>query len=248
MSPRRTPGIAAPDAVGGAALLIGWRRGRLVLADARDRQRGAAVTRRRPWRRGNLTLTVTANGTLQPTRSIAIGSELSGTVLKVNVDVNDRIKKGQVLVELDTSKLHDQILRSRASLPPQRQGRADRRHGEGSQGHPRPVRRGGAPVRRQGAVQDRTRQRARHARARAGRRNQRARQRHRRAGRAVHRRDQPVESVDPRAVGRRDADAQRRSRQRGRRVAAGGDAVHRRRRPEQAAPAGLRRRGRRRRR
>ncbi len=66
--------------------------------------------------RGNLTLTVTANGTLQPTRSISIGSELSGTVLKVNVDVNDRVKKGQVLVELDTAKLRDQILRSRASL------------------------------------------------------------------------------------------------------------------------------------
>ncbi len=66
--------------------------------------------------RGNLTLTVTANGTLQPTRSISIGSELSGTVLKVNVDVNDQVKKGQVLVELDTAKLRDQILRSRAAL------------------------------------------------------------------------------------------------------------------------------------
>lgn len=66
--------------------------------------------------RGNLTLTVTANGTLQPTRSINIGSELSGTVLKVNVDVNDRLDKGQVLVELDPSKLRDQILRSRASV------------------------------------------------------------------------------------------------------------------------------------
>jgi putative ABC transport system ATP-binding protein len=66
--------------------------------------------------RGNLTLTVTANGTLQPTRSTSIGSELSGTVLKVNVDVNDRIRKGQVLVELDTAKLRDQILRSRAVL------------------------------------------------------------------------------------------------------------------------------------
>jgi len=66
--------------------------------------------------RGNLTLTVTANGTLQPTRAINIGSELSGTVLKVNVDVNDRIKKGQVLVELDTAKLRDQILRSQAAL------------------------------------------------------------------------------------------------------------------------------------
>lgn len=66
--------------------------------------------------RGNLTLSVTANGTLQPTRAINIGSELSGTVLKVNVDVNDKIRKGQVLVELDTAKLRDQILRSRASL------------------------------------------------------------------------------------------------------------------------------------
>lgn len=66
--------------------------------------------------RGNLTLTVTANGTIQPTRSINIGSELSGTVLKVNVDVNDVIKKGQVLVELDTAKLRDQLLRSKASL------------------------------------------------------------------------------------------------------------------------------------
>ena len=66
--------------------------------------------------RGNLTLTVTANGTLQPTRSINIGSELSGTVLKVKVDVNDQVEQGQVLVELDTAKLRDQILRSRATL------------------------------------------------------------------------------------------------------------------------------------
>jgi HlyD family secretion protein len=69
-----------------------------------------------PVARGNLTLTVTANGTLQPTRAISIGSELSGTVLKVNVDVNDKIKKGQVLVELDTAKLRDQIVRSRAAV------------------------------------------------------------------------------------------------------------------------------------
>jgi HlyD family secretion protein len=66
--------------------------------------------------RGDLTLTVTANGTVQPTRSINIGSELSGTVLKVNVDVNDSVKKGQVMVVLDTAKLRDQILRSQAAL------------------------------------------------------------------------------------------------------------------------------------
>ncbi|MDY0106649.1 MAG: biotin/lipoyl-binding protein, partial [Giesbergeria sp.] len=62
-------------------------------------------------RRGNLTLTVSANGTLQPTRSVNVGSELSGTVRSVLVDVNDRVKKGQVLVELDTAKLSSQVLR-----------------------------------------------------------------------------------------------------------------------------------------
>src|SRR5450631_2995103 len=66
--------------------------------------------------RGNLTLLVTANGTIQPTRSINIGSELSGTVLKVNVDVDDAIKKGQVLVVLDPSKFQDQVRRSQATL------------------------------------------------------------------------------------------------------------------------------------
>lgn len=66
--------------------------------------------------RGNLSLTVTANGTIQPTRAINIGSELSGTVLKVNVDVNDLITKGQVLVELDPAKLLGQVQRSKATL------------------------------------------------------------------------------------------------------------------------------------
>lgn len=69
-----------------------------------------------PASKGNLTLTVTANGTLQPTRSVNIGSELSGTVLRVLVDVNDRVKKGQILVELDTAKLNDQVLRAKAAL------------------------------------------------------------------------------------------------------------------------------------
>lgn len=67
-------------------------------------------------KKGDLTLSVSANGTLQPTRLVTIGSELSGTVRQVMVDVNEKVKKGQVLVELDTAKLDAQVLRSRASL------------------------------------------------------------------------------------------------------------------------------------
>ena len=67
-------------------------------------------------RKGQLTLTVSANGTLKPTRSVNVGSELSGTVQRVLVDVNDQVKVGQVMVELDTAKFNDQVQRSRASL------------------------------------------------------------------------------------------------------------------------------------
>jgi HlyD family secretion protein len=67
-------------------------------------------------RKGSLTLSVSANGTLQPTRSVNVGSELSGTVKRVLVDVNDRVTAGQVMVELDASKFSDQVTRSRASL------------------------------------------------------------------------------------------------------------------------------------
>ncbi|MCI1190256.1 efflux RND transporter periplasmic adaptor subunit [Calidifontimicrobium sp. SYSU G02091] len=69
-----------------------------------------------PVARGALTVTVTASGTLQPIRQVAIGSELSGTVARVHVDVNDRVKKGQVLVELDDARLRDQVAASRAAL------------------------------------------------------------------------------------------------------------------------------------
>ena len=67
-------------------------------------------------KRGNLSITVAANGTLQPTRTVNVGSELSGTVRSVLVDVNDVVKKGQVLVELDTDKLQAQLNRSKASV------------------------------------------------------------------------------------------------------------------------------------
>ena len=69
-----------------------------------------------PLQRGTLKVQVVANGTLAPTLAVNIGSELSGTVAKVLVDINDAVTKGQVLLELDTSKLRDQMARSRAAL------------------------------------------------------------------------------------------------------------------------------------
>ena len=66
--------------------------------------------------RGDLTVIVTATGTLQPTNTVEVGSELSGTVKTVEVDYNDRVKIGQVLARLDTAKLEAAITQYRAVL------------------------------------------------------------------------------------------------------------------------------------
>lgn len=48
-----------------------------------------------PLTKGNLTVEVSANGTINPIRTVSLGSELSGIVRKVNVDVNDQVKKAK---------------------------------------------------------------------------------------------------------------------------------------------------------
>jgi len=70
--------------------------------------------------RGNLTLTVTATGTLKPINQVDVGSELSGTIETVEVDYNDRVKRGQVLAMLNTDELKAQVLQSRSSLESER--------------------------------------------------------------------------------------------------------------------------------
>ena len=65
---------------------------------------------------GNLVVTASASGTLAPTKSIDVGSELSGTLASVLAQENDVVKKGQLLAELDTAKLKDAVDKSRAAL------------------------------------------------------------------------------------------------------------------------------------
>jgi HlyD family secretion protein len=66
--------------------------------------------------RGNLTVVVTATGSVQPTNKVDVSSELSGTVRKVLVDYNSAVVAGQVLAELDTDKLKATVDSSRAKL------------------------------------------------------------------------------------------------------------------------------------
>jgi HlyD family secretion protein len=66
--------------------------------------------------RMNLTVSVTATGTIQPTTQTDVSSEMSGVVRSVNVDNNSLIKKGDVLAELDSERYKAQLRSMEASV------------------------------------------------------------------------------------------------------------------------------------
>ena len=69
-----------------------------------------------PASRVDLTVIITATGSVQPTNQVDVSSELSGTIRSVFVDYNSPVKVGQVLAELDTDKLKATLNSSRARL------------------------------------------------------------------------------------------------------------------------------------
>jgi HlyD family secretion protein len=76
----------------------------------------SAAFRTAAVQRGDLAVTVTATGNLQPINQVDVGSELSGIIKTVRVDFNDRVKAGQELARLDTAKLDAQRKQLLAAL------------------------------------------------------------------------------------------------------------------------------------
>ena len=67
-------------------------------------------------RRGDVRVTVIATGTLQATTTVEVGAEVTGRVLKVNVEANDVVKKGQVLAVIDPEQLRAAVAQSAAQV------------------------------------------------------------------------------------------------------------------------------------
>jgi HlyD family secretion protein len=65
---------------------------------------------------GEIVQTVSANGTLNPVVLVNVGTQVSGTVTKLYVDFNDKVEKGQPLLELDRSLLAAQARQSSANI------------------------------------------------------------------------------------------------------------------------------------
>ncbi|KAB2864140.1 MAG: efflux RND transporter periplasmic adaptor subunit, partial [Bauldia sp.] len=78
---------------------------------------GSAVTyTTQAARLGDLTVTVTATGTVEPTNEVELSSELSGMIGSVEVDFNDRVTEGQALARLKTDQLQANVDLATATL------------------------------------------------------------------------------------------------------------------------------------
>ena len=85
-------GVALIGALAGGAY---WYAQRSAAQNPETRYKLATIEK------GDVTQTVSANGTLNPVVLISVGTQVSGTVRKLYVDFNDKVKAGQALLELD---------------------------------------------------------------------------------------------------------------------------------------------------
>ncbi len=66
--------------------------------------------------KGNLENTISSSGTLSPVTTVQVGTQVSGTIARIYVDFNDRVKKGQLLAVLDTVLLKAAVLDAQAGV------------------------------------------------------------------------------------------------------------------------------------
>ena len=99
--------VLAALAVGG---FFGWRawRGR---ADAEAlTYKTSAVTR------GDVTQSVTANGSLSPVRMVEVGSQISGVITSIKVDFNSQVKAGELVAQIDPATYERALGQAEAEL------------------------------------------------------------------------------------------------------------------------------------
>lgn len=56
-------------------------------------------------KRVTIQTTISSTGTISPMDTVSVGTQVSGDISKIYVDFNSKVKKGQVIAELDRSKL-----------------------------------------------------------------------------------------------------------------------------------------------
>ncbi|MBZ5689442.1 MAG: efflux RND transporter periplasmic adaptor subunit [Acidobacteriia bacterium] len=66
--------------------------------------------------RGDISQVVDATGTINAVTTVQVGSQVSGTVSRLYVDFNSRVKKGQVIAQIDPALFEGSLLQAKADL------------------------------------------------------------------------------------------------------------------------------------
>ncbi|MCX6238256.1 MAG: efflux RND transporter periplasmic adaptor subunit [Bacteroidia bacterium] len=66
--------------------------------------------------KGTISNTITATGTIEAIKTVAVGTQVSGVIEKIFVDFNSQVKKGQLLAQIDETPLLAQLQQSKASV------------------------------------------------------------------------------------------------------------------------------------
>lgn len=66
--------------------------------------------------RGKIEVEVSASGTIQPVNVVSVGTQVSGTIEKVFVDYNSKVKKGDLIAQLETFNLDQELKEAEATL------------------------------------------------------------------------------------------------------------------------------------
>lgn len=67
-------------------------------------------------KKGSVSNTITATGTLEATNTVIVGTQVSGVIEKLYVDFNSTVKKGELIAELDKSTLQSSLENAQADL------------------------------------------------------------------------------------------------------------------------------------
>ncbi|HEX4944210.1 MAG TPA: efflux RND transporter periplasmic adaptor subunit [Usitatibacteraceae bacterium] len=84
-------------------------------------QYGSGTTPAERWRleavdKGDVVQVISANGNVNPVTSVSVGTQVSGTLIKLHADYNSVVKEGQLLAELDPALFNAALAQSEANL------------------------------------------------------------------------------------------------------------------------------------
>lgn len=102
---RKTMAVIALGAVG--LLVVSY----LVFGNGRQEEHVRLET----IQRGDVSLVITATGKINPVTRVQVGTQVTGTISKIHADFNTKVRKGDVIAQIDPTFLKAQLLEAEAS-------------------------------------------------------------------------------------------------------------------------------------